>query len=58
MKNVKDMLPVLSQVEEALQKQGIEIIGGGVGQEIADLSVIIDGKEYWISIALLASVSD
>ena len=38
------------QIENALKDKGIEVIGAGCGDGVADISIVIDGQEYWLDI--------
>jgi hypothetical protein len=51
MKNTMvDMFNVRLLVEKALREQGHDIVGAGTTDVGADISVIIDGVEYWLDL--------
>ncbi len=47
-----NMLNILKQIENAISEKGIEVVGYGVGlsEPSADISVIIDDREYLLNI--------
>ena len=45
-----DLLQDRRVVEEALAKEDLEILGAGTGGESSDISVVINGTEYWIEL--------
>ena len=45
-----DLLQDRRVVEEALAKEDLEILGAGTGAESSDISVVINGTEYWLEL--------